>query len=186
MADLIIGRVNGASGYSGYSGPAGGPMGVSGYSGYSGHADRYITFSSTSFNVPAIGVSQTFTVQTNLAYSINEAVVVTATLNSSDFFVGIITAYNSNTGVATILCTETNFAGNSHALWSVNLTGPTGLSGYSGYSGYSTDLTGYIKFNQNGIVICPSGIVINSPNNTQWLLSVTDLGTMFLTSGTWI
>ncbi len=40
--------------------------------------------------------------------------------------------------------------------------------------------------NSSGNFVCASGIVINSPNNAQWLLTVSNSGTAVFTSGIWV
>ena len=108
-----------ASGNASWSvGTAGvtGPTGATGSTGPQG--DRYSTNSSTSLTIGT--GSKTFTVQTGLAYTINQDVVIA--YDASNDMNGVVTAYNSGTGSMTVNVTGTIGSG-TYSSWTVNLDG---------------------------------------------------------------
>ncbi len=143
--------VTGATGATGVTGAAGtnGATGATGADGLNG--DRYATTSATSFTIPAVSASVTFTVGTGLSYSLNQTVVVTPTATPANLFRGTVTSYNSGTGSITIQCTSTSAAGNTYSAWTVNLDGATGTAGATGATG-PTGVTGAAGSNgTNGV-----------------------------------
>ena len=128
----------GSTGPAGPIGPTGptGPTGPAGPTGASGaDGDRYQTTSATTFTIPAVDASVTFTIETGLAYTLNQSVTVTPTGHLADHFHGNVTAYNPATGSMTVLCTETDVAGESYPAWIVNLSGAVGAVGDTGPTG---------------------------------------------------
>jgi uncharacterized protein YdeI (BOF family) len=142
---VIVSGYSGYSGVSGFSGTSGfsGVSGYSGFSGYSGYSgvsgikgDRYATMSSTANNITT--GAETFTVDTGLAYSIGQTVIIAYDVTHR--MQGDITAYNSGTGQLDVNITSTTGSGSGLTPWQINLLGapgPAGASGYSGFSGYS-------------------------------------------------
>jgi len=125
----------GATGATG----ATGAVGATGATGADG--DRYATTSYTTFTIPNVNNSVTFTVGIGLSYTVNQNVIVTPTADLPDHFHGYITAYNSGTGSITIYCEKTNAAGESYSSWTVNLNGAVGQVGATGATG-SQGVTG--------------------------------------------
>jgi len=122
----------GATGATGATG-SNGATGATGSTGATG--DTYATSSSTTFTIPNVNNSITFTVGTGLAYTVNQNVIVTPTADIADHFHGYITAYNSGTGSITVYCQKTNAAGESYSSWTVNLDGAVGQVGATGVTG---------------------------------------------------
>lgn len=147
----------GPTGAQGTTGPTGatGPQGASGPTGPTGpQGDQYSTTSSTSETIAGAG-SKTFIVETGLAYSAAQSVVIA--IDGSNYMNATVDAYNSGTGQMDVTITGSVGAGSSSS-WTVNLagavgqvgatgsTGPTGPQGFTGPEGgglmYSTLLMG--------------------------------------------
>jgi hypothetical protein len=122
----------GATGSLGATGPLGSTgatgLGATGATGVQG--DKYSTTSSTSLTIGT--GNKTFTVDTGLAYSINQDVVIA--YDVSNDMNGVVTAYNSGTGSMTVNVTGTTGSG-TYSSWSVNLDGAVGTPGATGSTG---------------------------------------------------
>jgi hypothetical protein len=137
--------VIGATGDIGTSGATGstGSTGGTGIAGPTG--DRYATTSSTSLNISVPTTPLTFTVETGLAYSIGQEVIIA--FSSTQQMVGTITSYTSGTGVMDVTVTTSIGSGSGLQPWSINLNGapgpagPVGATGNNGSNG-STGSTG--------------------------------------------
>jgi len=137
--------VIGATGDIGTSGATGstGSTGATGIAGPTG--DRYATTSSTALNISVPTTPLTFTVETGLAYSIGQEVIIA--FSSTQQMVGIITNFNSGTGVMDVTVTTSTGSGTGLQPWSINLNGapgpagPVGATGNNGSNG-STGSTG--------------------------------------------
>jgi len=137
----------GLSGFSGFSGTIGstGTSGFSGVSGFSGNnGDKYSTTSITSFAIPILLDSVTFTVDTGLSWTVNQDCVVSSVASPSNYFDGTVTAYNSVTGDMTVQAKYIIGSGTFDD-WTINLDGAVGVSGFSGQDG-STGSTGASGF----------------------------------------
>ncbi|MES2286983.1 MAG: hypothetical protein V4547_14930 [Bacteroidota bacterium] len=146
----IVGST-GASGTNGIDGIDGstGALGITGSTGGTGIAgptgDRYATTSSTSLNISVPTTPLTFTVETGLAYSIGQEVIIA--FSSTQQMVGTITSYTSGTGVMDVTITTSIGSGSGLLPWSINLNGapgpagPVGVTGNNGNNG-STGATG--------------------------------------------
>jgi hypothetical protein len=129
----------GASGVSGFSGNAGatGATGISGFSGSGATGatgatgDRYSTTSSTNLTIASSGTI-TLTVDTGLAYSAAQSVIIAN--NGSNYMTGTVNSYNSGTGVMTVILAASAGSG-SYSSWSVNLAGAVGAVGATGPAG---------------------------------------------------
>jgi len=137
--------VIGATGDIGTSGTTGstGSTGATGIAGPTG--DRYATTSSTALNISVPTTPLTFTVETGLAYSIGQEVIIA--FSSTQQMAGTITNFNSGTGVMDVTVTTSTGSGTGLQPWSVNLNGapgpagPVGATGNNGSNG-STGSTG--------------------------------------------
>lgn len=137
--------VIGATGDIGTSGATGstGSTGGTGIAGPTG--DRYATTSSTVLNISVPSTPLTFTVETGLAYSIGQEVIIA--FSSTQQMVGTITNFNSGTGVMDVTVTTSTGSGSGLQPWSINLNGapgpagPVGATGNNGSNG-STGSTG--------------------------------------------
>lgn len=103
----------------------GGEQGATGEPG-----DYYSTTSTTSLLI-GLG-TKTLTVDTGLAYSVAQEVVIATTV--SDFMEGSILSYNSLTGAMTVNVTNTSGSG-TYNNWTVNLLGVEGPPGATGPAG---------------------------------------------------
>lgn len=123
----------GATGDNGIAGATGstGSTGATGIAGPTG--DRYATTSSTPMNISAPSTPLTFTVQTGLAYSIGQEVIIA--FSSTQQMTGAITAYNSGTGVMDVTVNTSTGSGSGLQPWSVNLNGAPGPAGPVGATG---------------------------------------------------
>ena len=130
----------GTSGTSGSSGTSGtsGSSGSSGTNGTSGAAgsdgDNFKTTSSTNETI-ALG-SQTFVVDTGLAWTTGQTAIITDATNDANYMAGEVTAYNSANGNFTVNVTVVGGSGTKSS-WVVNLSGEVGAAGSSGTSGTS-------------------------------------------------
>jgi hypothetical protein len=137
--------VIGATGDIGTSGATGstGSTGGTGIAGPTG--DRYATTSSTALNISVPTTPLTFTVETGLAYSIGQEVIIA--FSSTQQMAGTITNFNSGTGVMDVTVTTSIGSGSGLQPWSINLNGapgpagPVGATGNNGSNG-STGSTG--------------------------------------------
>jgi len=137
--------IMGATGNIGITGSTGstGSTGDTGITGPTG--DRYATTSATPMNVSAPSTALIFTVETGLAYSIGQEVIIA--FSSTQQMAGTITNYNSGTGVMDVTVTTSMGSGALLQPWSVNLNGapgpagPVGVTGNNGSNG-STGATG--------------------------------------------
>jgi hypothetical protein len=125
---------SGASGTAGSAGTSGltgtsGSSGLTGTSGLSG--DRYQTTTTNTLTLQT-GVILTFTVETGLAYTPAQDVIVS--YNASNHMHGILVSYNSGTGLMQVdMITQTGSG--TYSSWTVNLNGAAGGDGSSGTSG---------------------------------------------------
>lgn len=179
----------GAIGAAGVTGPIGltGAVGANGATGANGIAgatgstgaigDRYATLTTATLIINTGSV--TFTVQTGLAYSIGQTVIIA--FDASNQMIGSITAYNPATGSMTVNVSSTTGAG-THTNWSVNLngapgpagavgiTGATGIAGTNGTNGSigATGAAGSAGTNGTNGVTGPTGISgTNGTNGTN-------------------
>ena len=74
----------------------------------------------------------TFTVQTNLSFSVNDFVQLTA--NANNYIIGRVVSYNPSTGALVITPLQSVGSG-TYSSWTAALTGPWGSSGTAGTSG---------------------------------------------------
>ena len=137
----------GLEGATGATGPTGltgatGPQGTSGINGSTGPTgatgpegdpgDIYSTHSSTSLTIST--GNKTFTVATDLAYSLAQEVVIAYSM--SDYMIGNVQSYNSSTGSMTVDVTDISGSG-TYSAWDVNLFGAVGPQGSTGATGLS-------------------------------------------------
>ncbi|MES2140659.1 MAG: collagen-like protein [Bacteroidota bacterium] len=135
----------GATGDIGIAGATGntGSTGATGIAGPIG--DRYATTSPTSLDISVPTTPLTFTVETGLAYSIGQEVIIA--FSSTQQMVGTITNFNSGTGLMNVTVTTSTGSGSGLQPWSINLNGapgpagPVGATGNNGSNG-STGTTG--------------------------------------------
>ena len=127
---------NGAQGATGPVGPQGpvgntGPQGPPGANGPAGaDGNRFRTTSTTSL---AIGIgTRTLTVETGLAYIPAQSVVIAN--SSTNFMSGIVSSYDSGTGVMVVAVNSVTGSG-TFANWNVNLQGIQGPAGPTGATG---------------------------------------------------
>jgi hypothetical protein len=124
----------GPTGSPGPTGPTGiqGDIGPTGPTGIQG--DQYQTSSTTSNSI-GIG-NKTFTVESGLAYTAGQTVVIAYDL--SNYMEGKVDSYSSTTLVVEI---SSAYGSGTYTLWSINLsgtpgpTGPTGAQGNTGPTG---------------------------------------------------
>ncbi len=119
------------------------PLGFTGSIGYTGSqgftgsqgekGDRYKTTSSTTLTISSSG-TKTFTIETELGYSINQTIKVS--YDTGNYMIMNITSYNSNTGVmqADVL---SSVGSGAYSSWIVNLEGAVGEIGYTGSQGFT-------------------------------------------------
>ncbi len=146
----------GDMGATGAVGPVGttGDIGVTGSTGSTGATgpvgDKYATTSSTTMDIEAVSTPISFVVETGLAYSIGQDVIIA--FSSTEQMTGTITAYNSTTGAIDVTVATSTGSGTGLQPWSVNLkgapgpagpAGPVGATGNNGAIG-STGATGTI------------------------------------------
>lgn len=122
----------GPTGATGATGPTG-PQGLPG--------DKYQTTSSSTFNIPNVDDSVSFTIGLDLSYSPNQTIIVTPDLSITDYFHAFVDSYNPSTGLISVTCTDTTAAGDSYSAWTVNLSGAVGAEGPQGPIG-ATGATG--------------------------------------------
>ncbi|MES2592241.1 MAG: collagen-like protein [Bacteroidota bacterium] len=128
----------GATGEIGITGATG--AGVTGSTGPIG--DRYATMSVTPMSISAPSTSISFMVETGLAYSIGQDVIIA--FSSTEQMDGTITNYNSGTGAMDVTVSSSLGAGSGLQPWAVNLKGAPGPAGVVGATGNvgSTGVTG--------------------------------------------
>jgi len=128
--------INGAVGQTGPQGVQGtqGTQGVAGSAGTSGSSgaagDRYRTTSTTEFT---LGTSTTLTVETGLAYTPAQDIIITYDVNNHQ--VCSVVSYNAGTGALVIGPPITVIGSGTYSSWTVNLEGAAGGDGSSGTSG---------------------------------------------------
>lgn len=128
--------INGAVGPTGPQGIQGiqGTQGVAGSAGTSGSSgaagDRYQTTSTTEFT---LGTSTTLTVETGLAYTPAQDIIITYDVNNHQ--VCSVVSYNAGTGALVIGPPITVTGSGTYSSWTVNLEGAAGGDGSSGTSG---------------------------------------------------
>lgn len=120
-------------------GPTGatGPQGIQGVTGATGlSGDKYSTTSLDTFTIPEVGITRDFVVDTNLAYTPSQTVIVSPDLDPNDHFHAIINSYYPLTGSMSVTCTEdNNLAGETYSAWTINLSGAVGVPGEIGPTG---------------------------------------------------
>ena len=141
----------GASGSVGFTGLVGstGSIGVIGLTGTTGSGitgstgptgDRYATTSSNSLAIASVGASLTIAVETGLAYSIGQDVIIA--FSPTEQMTGGISSYSPGTGIMTITVGTSTGAG-TYSSWQVNLKGAPGPAGPPGFgSTGSSGVTG--------------------------------------------
>jgi hypothetical protein len=140
----------GSTGLTGSTGPQGatGPIGASGATGPTGATGATglpgDIYSTTSVTTLVIGTgSKSLTVETDLAYSVGQAVIIA--FDGSNSMTGVVTSYTSGTGALVVDVSSTNGSG-TYSNWSVNLSGiqgPLGSTGATGVAG-PTGATGLV------------------------------------------
>ncbi len=134
----------GPTGSIGGTGPTGANgVGSTGPTGSSG--DRFNTRSAATVITPILASSVTLTVERNLAYVTNNYVIVSSASNPNNYFNGLVTSYDSSTGVIVIgsisningiFSGSTAYIVNLNAnLGATGLPGPTGPAGVAGSQG---------------------------------------------------
>lgn len=141
---------NGTNGVTGATGPTGltgtnGTNGATGATGATGPVgDKYATTSVTSLTIACSGTI-TFTVQTGLAYSAGQSVIIANSV--SNLMIGTVVSYTTGTGAMTVTLGSGCAGSGTYTSWAVNLngapgpagpqgpTGPTGLTGTAGATG---------------------------------------------------
>jgi len=123
----------GPTGYTGAQGSLGstGATGSTGCTGPTG-AQYFSLLSSQIIDPPIENNGLIVVANTNLAYSINNSVIVQHTTDASTYFEGIISSYNQVTGQI-VLTSITNVYGNSYGInqqFSINLSGKRGTQWY--------------------------------------------------------
>ncbi len=115
----------GATGASGLNGATGatGPTGLPG--------DLYSTTTTDSLNL-SVGL-KSLTVETNLAYSLAQEVVIAYSV--SDYMNGSVIAYNPVTGAMQVNVTSFSGTPGPYTPWTINLDGAVGPQGATGLSG---------------------------------------------------
>jgi collagen type VII alpha len=132
--------IMGATGDTGATGSTGlvgatGDTGATGVTGPTG--DRYATTTGATFSITT-GATGPFNVQTGLAYSIGQTVIIA--FDASNQMIGTVTSYSPATGVMNVTVTSVT-GGGSYTGWSVNLNGAPGPAGPAGITG-ATGATG--------------------------------------------
>lgn len=129
----------GAVGPVGPQGPVGntGPQGPDGADGPAGaDGNRFRTTSTTSLGLNLSPATKTFTVETGLAYSPAQTVVIAN--SSTRFMSGTVNSYDSGTGQMVVAVDSVTGGPGTFNSWTVNLqgiqgpAGPTGLTGATG------------------------------------------------------
>lgn len=105
-----------------------GATGATGATGLPG--DKYATTSNTSVTIGT--GSKTFTVDTGLAYTINQTIVIAYDINNE--MNGEVTSYYSGNGQLTANVTSTTGSG-TYSSWTINLDGAVGAQGATGATG---------------------------------------------------
>ncbi len=128
----------GPTGIIGRTGPTGASgIGSTGPTGTAG--DRFNTRSAATFITPILGSSVSLTVERNLAYVTNNYVIVSSATNPNNYFNGLVTSYDSTTGIIQIgSISNINGTFSSSTAYIVNLNanlGATGLPGPTGSAG---------------------------------------------------
>lgn len=107
-----------------------GPQGFQGFQGPQGiSGDLYKTSSNTTLYIPGAGDVIVITTQTDLAYTINQQVLIS--YDSTNYFKASVLGYNPNTGQMTLYCKSSSGSG-SYSTWSINLDGAAGGIGPQG------------------------------------------------------
>jgi hypothetical protein len=146
----------GATGATGEQGATGdiGPTGATGAgaTGATGPVgDRYAT---TSTDTLTIGTgTQSFTVETGLAYTINQDVVIAHDISND--MNGSVISYNSSNGYMQVNVTGTLGSG-TYSSWTVNLDGAVGAAGATGATG-ATGIQGATGATGSTGVVGPTG-----------------------------
>ena len=123
-------NVTGPTGLQGITGPTG-SIGSTGLAG-----DRYTTASSTSESIST--GSKTFTVDTGLALSIGQTVIIA--YDSSNKMEGSVTSYSGSSLVVNV--TSVTGGGGPYTSWSISLSGAPGPQGSTGPTGAASNVTG--------------------------------------------
>ena len=146
---------SGATGATGPQGPAGtnsvgstGPIGATGATGLAGDigptgptgatglpGDTYQTTSANSLSI-ATGI-QSFTVDTGLAYSVGQDVIIAYDINNH--MIGMVSSYDPLTG-AMVVDVNTLAGSGTYTSWDVNLNGAAGIQGATGATGVTGDI----------------------------------------------
>lgn len=103
---------------------------------YKGDGDRWSTTSTTSLTIGT--GSQALTVETDLAYSTGQYVVISSVVSSANRMEGYVTSYNPAMGTLVVNVTTTAGAG-TISLWAVNIQGVPGVQGYVGFLNADVD-----------------------------------------------
>ena len=90
-------------------------------------------------------VSTTLTITTNKAYTIGARVRVSKTASpTTNYFEGIVTAYNLVSGIMTISSIDIKEGSGSASAWNINLAGEPGEDGEEGEKGEEGDTTVFL------------------------------------------
>lgn len=93
--------------------------------------DRYQTTSTTSIAIPNHNDTVIISVETGLAYTVAQSVVVAHDINH--YFTAEVLSYSDITGNFSLKCIKKNGSG-TYASWQVNLAGAVGTNGDNGWS----------------------------------------------------
>ena len=73
-----------------------------------------------------------FTTQAGLAYTVGARVRASSTANTANYMEGLVTGYNSGTGVLTFNVDNSGGSGGPFTSWNINLAGDVGATGPTG------------------------------------------------------
>jgi hypothetical protein len=134
---------NGNQGIQGPPGPQGG-SGLQGDSGDDGAAgndgNNGYGYNSNSANeldvLDTVAATVNFTIDSEKAYTSGARVRVSDSGNpTSNYFEGVVTAYNVNTGAITVSAIDLKVGSGTHTSWNINLAGEIGDQGIQGIQG---------------------------------------------------
>jgi len=142
--------ISGSTGSQGVTGPTG-SQGITGATGPVG--DRYRGTSSTTIEVPSVGYVVNFQIQSGLAYSYGQSVVMFDYFPGlyiddyvvdtyGGYMIGEVDSYDPISGTMAIVVNYSESVGNTYSQWWVNLAGAyTTISGSDNYVPYYTSST---------------------------------------------
>ncbi len=144
----------GSTGTAGATGPTG-PSGANGATGSTGPVgDRYAASSTNSLTIACSGTI-TFNIQTGLAYSAGQSIIIAN--SASLLMIGTVSSYTSATGSITVILGAGCVGTGTYSSWAVNLNGAPGPAGAQGPTG-PTGLTGPSGSNGTNGATGPTGL----------------------------